>query len=74
MTGCPRLLDTEDCCDDVCDAQENFAEHDSGDDEKNMKRQESKRIVSDCHGRVFLLGAVFKHLVRKFTCKDISLI
>ena len=35
------ILDTEDCCDDGGDAHENFAEHESRDEEKNMKGQES---------------------------------
>ena len=54
MTGCPRLLDTEDCCDDGGDAHENFDEHESRDEEKNMKSQESQRIMCDWHGHVFL--------------------
>ena len=42
MTSYPRfLLVTEDSCDDGDDAHDNFAEHESRDEEKNMKGQES---------------------------------
>ena len=42
MTSYPRfLLVTKDCCDDGDEAHDNFAEHESRDEEKNMKGQES---------------------------------
>ena len=51
---CQVILNTEDCCDDGDDAHDNFAEHESRDDEENMKGQKSQGIVCDCHGYVFL--------------------